>query len=100
MTAAEERPVQTAAAIGLNGGGLPAGSVLLQLGAFANADNAESMRLRLARELDWAEGELRVNTAGGIHRLHLGPYASRAEAERVAERIRQSHGYKPTFVTR
>ncbi len=100
--AAEERPVQTAAAIGLNGaaGALPAGGVLLQLGAFANADNAETMRLRLARELDWAEGELRVNSAGGIHRLHLGPFAGRAEAERVAERIRQEHGFKPTFVTR
>ena len=100
--AAEEKPVQAAAAIGLNGpsGALPAGGVLLQLGAFANADNAETMRLRLLRELDWADTELRVNVNGGIHRLHLGPYASRADAERVAERIRQSHGFKPTFVTR
>lgn len=100
--AAEERPVQTAAAVGLDGaaGVLPAGGVLLQLGAFANADNAESMRQRLVRELDWVEGELRINSAGGIHRLHLGPFAGRAEAERVAERIRQEHGFKPTFVTR
>ncbi|MFA7292355.1 MAG: septal ring lytic transglycosylase RlpA family protein [Rhodocyclaceae bacterium] len=101
--AVEERPVQTAATIGLNGGSssaIPAGGVLLQLGAFANADNAETMRQRLVRELDWAEGELRVNVGGGIHRLHLGPYPSRVDAERVAERIRQEHGFKPTFVTR
>jgi rare lipoprotein A len=100
--AAEEKPVQVAASIGLNGssGAMPAGSVLLQLGAFANADNAETMRLRMTRELDWADAELRVNTSGGIHRLHLGPYPSRAAAEKVAERIRQDYGFKPTFVTR
>lgn len=99
---AEERPVQAAAAIGLNGSGsaMPAGSVLLQLGAFANADNAETMRLRMSRELDWAEADLRINTSGGVHRLHLGPYPSRAAAEKIAERIRQDYGFKPTFVTR
>lgn len=99
---AEERPVQAAASIGLNGGSaaLPAGSVLLQLGAFANADNAETMRLRMARELDWAEADLRINVGGGIHRLHLGPYPNRAAAEKIAERIRQDYGFKPTFVTR
>lgn len=99
--AAEEKPVQTAASIGLNGSGrLPVGGVLLQLGAFANAENAETMRSRLLRELDWVEGELRINSGGGVHRLHLGPFPSRVEAERVAERIRQEHGFKPTFVTR
>ena len=99
---AEEKPVQAAASIGLNGGSaaLPAGSVLLQLGAFANADNAETMRLRMARELDWAEADLRINVGGGVHRLHLGPYPNRAAAEKVAERIRQDYGFKPTFVTR
>jgi rare lipoprotein A len=104
--ASEEKPVQQAAAIGLNGSGsgssgsLPTGGVLLQLGAFANADNAETMRLRMTRELDWAEAELRVNVSGGIHRLHLGPYPNRAAAEKAAERIRQDYGFKPTFVTR
>ena len=100
--AAEEKPVQAAATIGLNGntGAMPAGSVLLQLGAFANADNAETMRVRMSRELDWAEADLRINTSGGIHRLHLGPYPNRAAAEKVADRIRQDYGFKPTFVTR
>ncbi|MBK8525320.1 MAG: septal ring lytic transglycosylase RlpA family protein [Betaproteobacteria bacterium] len=101
--AAEEKPVQTATTIGLNGSNsnaMAAGGVLLQLGAFANADNAETMRQRLTRELDWADGELRININGGIHRLHLGPYPNRADAERVAERIRQEHGFKPTFVIR
>jgi len=44
---------------------------------------------------------LEADTAGGgIHRVHLGPYASRADADVVAEKIRLALGYKPTFVTR
>ncbi len=112
--AAEEAPVQTAAMVGMAGeaNGTPAsadvprpavmakGTVYLQLGAFANADNAETLRVRLSRELDWVAEPIQVNVGNGIHRLHLGPYASRAEAEKIAERIRQGYGFKPTFVTR
>jgi hypothetical protein len=29
-----------------------------------------------------------------------GPYTSRVDAEKIAERIRLALGYKPTFVTR
>lgn len=43
---------------------------------------------------------MQINAGGGMHRLHLGPYASRVDAEKVAEKIRQALGYKPTFVTR
>ena len=74
--------------------------VFLQLGAFASADNAESLRSHLARELDWLTEGIQINAGGGMHRVHLGPYPSRAEAEKVAERIRLALGYKPTFLTR
>jgi len=74
--------------------------VFLQLGAFASADNAESLRAHLMRELDWLSEGIQVNPAGGIHRVHLGPYTSRGDAEKVAEKIRLALGYKPTFVTR
>jgi len=43
---------------------------------------------------------MRVNSGGGIHRLHLGPYASRSDADRVAEKIRVALGYRPTVITR
>ena len=75
-------------------------SVFLQLGAFASAENAESLRSHLLRELDWLNEGVQINADGGMHRVHLGPYASRADAERVAERIRLALGYKPTFVAR
>jgi rare lipoprotein A len=74
--------------------------VFLQLGAFASADNAESLRSHLMRELDWLSEGVQINAGGGIHRVHLGPYASRGDAEKVAEKIRLALGYKPTFVTR
>ena len=74
--------------------------IYLQLGAFASPDNAESLRNHLSRELDWLGEPMRINPAGGIHRLHLGPYASRGDADRVAEKIRAALGYKPTVVIR
>ncbi len=74
--------------------------VYLQLGAFASADNAENLKNHLTRELDWLTDPLRINAGGGIHRLHLGPYASRAEADRMAERIRLALGFRPTVIVR
>lgn len=94
----EEKAEQNASTAGV-GGEAPRG-VYLQLGAFANADNAESLRSHLTRELDWLNEAMRIQAGGGMHRLHLGPYASRGDADRVAERIRAALGYKPTVVIR
>jgi len=74
--------------------------VYLQLGAFANPDNAENLRSHLARELDWLTEPMRIYPAGRIHRLQLGPYASRSDAEQVAEKIRATLGERPSIVTR
>lgn len=99
--AKEEAPVQTWPTGVAGTGESPwAKGVYLQLGAFSNFDNAENLRSHLTRELDWVSEPMRINTGGGIHRLQLGPYASRGDADRVAERIRSSLGYKPTFVIR
>ena len=74
--------------------------VFLQLGAFSSADNAESLRAHLSRELDWLTEDIQILAGGGVHRVHLGPYASRGDAEKVAEKIRLALGYRPSFVTR
>lgn len=76
------------------------GGVYLQLGAFANADNADNLRRHLSGELDWVREEMHIIQAGGLHRLQLGPYATRPDAEKIAERIRSSLGYKPGIVIR
>ena len=78
---------------------LPAG-IYLQLGAFANADNADNLKRHLVGELDWVREEMHIVRANGLHRLQLGPYASRPAAEDIAERIRKALGYKPTVVLR
>ena len=78
---------------------LPSG-VYLQLGAFANADNADNLKLHLERELDWVDARMHILRANGLHRLQLGPYASRAAAQAVADRFRSNLGYQPTIVTR
>lgn len=98
--ALEERPVQTAAMAGMSSDSGIAKGVYLQLGAFSNAENAETLKNHLARELDWLAEPMRIQPGGSIHRLQLGPYASRADADRVAERIRLALGYKPTIVLR
>ncbi len=96
---AEEAPLQSAAMAGERGdAGKP--GVYLQLGAFSNADNAENLRSHLARDLDWVSEPIRINYSGGIHRLHLGPYATRGEADKIGERIRQTLGAKPTIILR
>ena len=74
--------------------------VFLQLGAFSSADNAESLRSHLSRELDWLSEGILVTPGSGLYRVQLGPYTTRADAEKVAERIRLALGYKPAFVTR
>ena len=98
--ALEERPVQTVAVVGMGGDSLPPKGVFLQLGAFASADNAENLKNHLTRELDWLSEPMRVQPGGGIHRLQLGPYSSRMDADKVAERIRVALGFKPTIVIR
>jgi rare lipoprotein A len=98
--ALEERPVQTAAMAGMSGESGVAKGIYLQLGAFSNADNAETLKNHLIRELDWLAEPMRIQPGGGIHRLQLGPYASRTDADRIAEKIGAALGYKPTIVVR
>ncbi len=72
--------------------------VYLQLGAFGNADNAEALRGRLARELGSLGERLIVRTDRSLHRLQLGPYADREEAHRVAELIAERLELRPVVV--
>lgn len=73
----------------------------VQLGAFADADNADHLRLRMARELDWLSAKLRIETAGTLQRVQAGPFVTRAEADAVAKRIgEEMDATKPIVVSR
>ncbi|MDP1526957.1 MAG: septal ring lytic transglycosylase RlpA family protein [Rhodocyclaceae bacterium] len=62
----------------------------LQLGAFGSRDNAESLRIKLARELGELGERLTIRSSGSLHRLQLGPWADIAEARRVAEQLKSA----------
>jgi len=72
----------------------------LQLGAFGSQDNAESLRARLLRQLDWLTETIHVQAREGMYRLYLGPYRDAQEAGRVAERIREALAFKPFVIQR
>lgn len=74
--------------------------IYLQLGAFANVDNAENLKNHLARELEWINERMFIQPGNGMHRLQLGPYASRSDADRTAEKIQAALGYRPTIISR
>jgi rare lipoprotein A len=74
--------------------------VYLQLGAFSTRENAEEMRARIYRQLDWLSDAIEIRPTGNLYRLHLGPYPDRAAATEMAERIKASLELTPIVVVR
>jgi rare lipoprotein A len=72
----------------------------LQLGAFGNRDNAEALRMRLARELGELSGKLVVQSGNGLFRVQLGPWPDAAAAQLAGVRLRESFGMAPVVVQR
>lgn len=94
LAAVQPRPAEVASPIVTPE---PAG-LFLQLGAFSSVDNAESFRERLARELPWLHEPIEVAAAVGLHRVRLGPYKTREEAQAIADKIRASLDFAPVIV--
>ena len=74
-----------------------AGGFILQLGAFSSVDNAESFRAHVSRELPWLLEPIQVAPVGGLHRVRLGPYKTREEAQAIADKIRASLDFAPVI---
>jgi rare lipoprotein A len=72
----------------------------LQLGAFGNRDNAESLRAHLARELGELAGKLAVRSDGKLFRVQLGPWPDAAAAQLAGARLRDTLGMNPVVVQR
>lgn len=71
----------------------------LQLGAYAQADNAEAARARLQGSAA-ALAPLEVVEAGLFYRLYSGPFVTKAEAEAAALQLQDSGMVKPMIVQR
>jgi rare lipoprotein A len=77
-----------------------ASGIYLQLGAFGSEENAENYLTKLKAQLAWLAERLHIFPYGGLHRVHAGPFASQAEAQQSAERIREFLGIRPIVLTR
>lgn len=86
--AASARPARDPAAILA---GKPAGDAFIyfvQVGAYSNADDAEQQRAKLALQGVTARLSEREQSGRVVHRVRLGPFDSREEAESQQERVR------------
>lgn len=72
----------------------------VQLGAFAEQDNADAYIRHVSVELDGLNPPLKIYTLDEMHRVQSGPYASRAAAERARDRIRDVVGGEPALAYR
>lgn len=72
----------------------------LQVGAFSARENAETLRLRIQRQLAWLTESIQVLLAGNFYRLQIGPYLSAETARSIAERIEIELNLKPLLVIR
>lgn len=78
--------------------GTSTGGFYLQLGAFSQAANAESLRTQLEQKWAGVLMPTEVIAQNGLYRLYSGPFASRADAEMVAQRMHDSGAGKPLIV--
>jgi len=63
--------------------------VYLQVGAFAQADNAQKLLERLQRTLEFDNARVRVVLTGTLHRVQIGPYAGEDDARADRARLRE-----------
>ncbi|MFO0482108.1 MAG: septal ring lytic transglycosylase RlpA family protein [bacterium] len=76
------------------------GGVFLQLGAFGDRNNAETFIGRIRPELGDAAKLAHVHQSRGLHRIHIGPYASEREARAAAESLMRRLNIKPVLAVR
>lgn len=72
----------------------------LQLGAFRSRDAALALQQRLQLDAAGLAPGLALLDEDGMHRLHAGPWASRARAQQAAEQLRQRLGLAGLVVER
>jgi rare lipoprotein A len=72
----------------------------VQIGAFRQRQSAFDLRQQLMRELAWLEPWLTIFDDSAWFKLQAGPFASRAEAQGAAERLRGASAVQPMILQR
>ena len=73
------------------------GGFVVQLAAFASNANADNFVARLAPSIASVGVEPKVRQVNGLFRVFVGPYASRDDAKRIADRLRDALGLPSTI---
>jgi rare lipoprotein A len=73
------------------------GGYVVQLGAFANFANAQSFVAHLANQTGPIGVEPSVRQVNGLFRVFAGPYPTRDDAKRTADRLRDALGLPSTI---
>ncbi len=76
--------------------GQESGGYVTQLGAFGNYANAQEFVGRLANQTGTLGVEPKVRQDSGLYRVYVGPYSTREEARRAADRLRDALGLDST----
>ena len=76
------------------------GGIYVQLGAFSAPGNADAFLRKMRIDLGWLADSMNVYRKGGLYRVHAGPYSSREEADRTAERVQKELGFKALVLDR
>jgi len=75
--------------------------IYLQFGAFGNPASANQLTARLNGEIAHVEArQAYIDSGSTLHRVRIGPYATRTEAVNAAARIQQATGMQPTLAQR
>jgi len=69
----------------------------VQLGAFRESAGAESFQRRVGDEVEWLMPLLATVGDEALYRVQAGPYASRADAQEAAARVREALGLVPVI---
>ncbi|MEO5881303.1 MAG: septal ring lytic transglycosylase RlpA family protein, partial [Caldimonas sp.] len=106
VEAVEERaaePPQALASIAAAAGAAtatPPRGFWVQLGAFRESAGAESFQRRVGDEVEWLLPLLATFGDATLYRVQAGPYASRADAQGAAARLRDALGLVPVIIER
>lgn len=93
------QPIGAIAPVSITGAAAT-GGFYLQLGAYGNPANAESMRSRLAQNWNGALPPMEIVQNGALYRIYSGPFASRSDADSAARQMQAAGAALPVIVQR